>query len=107
VDALSGRVGKDGRNARYIGSLVADFHRNLLKGGVFLYPGDKKAPNGKLRLLYEASPLAFIAEQAGGGATDGRRPILDIVPDELHQRTPLVIGSRDDVELITRIVCQG
>jgi fructose-1,6-bisphosphatase I len=107
VDAMSGRVGKDGRNARYIGSLVADFHRNLLKGGVFLYPGDAKSPNGKLRLLYEAAPLAFIAEQAGGAATDGRQPILDIQPRELHQRTPLVIGSRDDVELVTRLVCQG
>ena len=104
VDMLSGRTGKDGKNARYIGSLVADFHRNLLKGGVFLYPGDTKAPRGKLRLLYEASPMAFIAEHADGAATDGRQPILDIVPDELHQRTPLIIGSRDDVEFVTRIV---
>jgi fructose-1,6-bisphosphatase I len=107
VDAMSGRVGKDGRNARYIGSLVADFHRNLLKGGVFMYPGDTKSPNGKLRLLYEASPMAFIAEHAGGAATDGRRPILDIVPGELHQRTPLVIGSKEDVEFVTRTVLQG
>ena len=85
------------RSSRYIGSLVADFHRNLLYGGLFLYPGSKKAPNGKLRVLYEAAPLAFIAERAGGLATDGRQRILDIVPTELHQRTPLYIGSPEDV----------
>jgi fructose-1,6-bisphosphatase I len=84
--------------ARYIGSLVADFHRNLLKGGVFLYPADTKNPKGKLRLMYEAIPLAFICEQAGGRAIDGKRNILDIVPDAIHQRTPLVIGSKRDVE---------
>jgi fructose-1,6-bisphosphatase I len=87
---------------RYIGSLVADFHRNLLYGGLFMYPADlkeAKAARGKLRLLYEANPLAFIAEQAGGAATDGERPILDIEPQDLHQRTPLYIGSRDDVAL--------
>lgn len=83
--------------ARYIGSLVADFHRNLLYGGVFLYPGSRQRPEGKLRLMYEAAPLAFIAEQAGGYASDGRGPILDVVPRELHQRTPLFIGSRDTV----------
>jgi fructose-1,6-bisphosphatase I len=86
-----------GKNSRYIGSLVADFHRNLLAGGIFLYPADSKNTNGKLRLLYECSPMAFIAEQASGSATDGTRRILDIVPTELHQRTPLVIGSREDV----------
>jgi len=85
-------------SARYIGSLVADFHRNLLYGGLYLYPGDLKNPSGKLRLLYEAAPLAFIAEQAGGAATDGKKRIMDIVPERLHQRTPLVIGSRRDVE---------
>lgn len=84
--------------ARYVGSLVADFHRTLLKGGVFAYPADSKSPNGKLRLLYEASPLAFIAEAAGGAASDGQQRILDIEPKELHQRTPLFIGSRDDIE---------
>jgi fructose-1,6-bisphosphatase I len=84
---------------RYVGSLVADFHRNLLGGGVFAYPGNRQHRRGKLRLLYEANPLAFIAEQAGGGATDGVDPVLDIVPTELHQRTPLFIGSADDVEL--------
>jgi len=91
-----------GKNARYIGSLVADFHRNLLAGGIFMYPADTKSPNGKLRLLYEASPLAFVAEQAGGAASDGTTPILDIEPQELHQRTPLVIGSRDDVAFVER-----
>ncbi len=90
-----------GKTARYIGSLVADFHRNLISGGVFLYPGDRKVPQGKLRLLYEAAPLAFIVEQAGGAATDGSRRILEIAPQELHQHTPLVIGSRSDVEFAT------
>jgi len=78
---------------RYIGSLVADFHRNLLKGGIFLYPG----PKGKLRLLYEAAPLAMVVEQAGGAATTGSERILDIEPTSLHQKVPLIIGSRDDV----------
>ena len=86
-----------GKNSRYIGSLVADFHRNLIAGGVFLYPADTKNTRGKLRLLYECSPMAFIAEQAEGSATDGVNRILDIVPTALHQRTPLVIGSREDV----------
>jgi fructose-1,6-bisphosphatase I len=85
-------------SARYIGSLVADFHRTLLKGGVFLYPPVRGYPNGKLRLLYEGNPLAFIAEQAGGMATDGRRRILDIQPEDIHQRTPLLLGSREEVE---------
>ncbi len=84
-------------SARYIGSLVADFHRNLLKGGIFLYPADSRSPRGKLRLLYEANPLAFLIEQGGGAASDGHRRILDIEPEELHQRTPLIIGSREDV----------
>lgn len=84
-------------STRYIGSLVADFHRNLLTGGVFIYPATEKHKNGKLRLMYEANPLAFICEQAGGRATDGQRRILDIKPDELHQRTPLYIGSTNDV----------
>src|SRR5256884_8521463 len=90
-----GRV--EAKNARYIGSLVADIHRNLMSGGVFLYPADAISPQGKLRLLYEAAPLAFVVEQAGGGATDGRRNILDIKPTALHQRTPLIIGSKQDV----------
>jgi len=92
------RIRKGGKTARYVGSLVADFHRNLLKGGIFLYPADSKNKNGKLRLLYEASPLSFIIEQAKGKGTNGRQPILDIVPDTLHQRVPLIIGSPEDVE---------
>jgi fructose-1,6-bisphosphatase I len=96
------KSGPTAKNARYIGSLVADFHRNLIAGGVFLYPGDSKSPRGKLRLLYEAAPLAFVAEQAGGSASDGRCPILDLEPTELHQRTPLVIGSREDVAFVER-----
>jgi fructose-1,6-bisphosphatase I len=88
------------KNSRYAGSLVADFHRNLIAGGIFLYPGDSKNPRGKLRLLYEASPMAYIAEQAEGSATDGLNRILDIVPEGLHQRTPLIIGSREDVGFV-------
>lgn len=84
-------------SSRYIGSLVADFHRNLLYGGIFLYPADKSHPDGKLRLLYEASPLAFIVEHAGGRASNGRQRILDILPVSLHQKTPLIIGSEEDV----------
>ena len=91
-----------GKNSRYIGALVADFHRNLVSGGIFLYPGETGRPQGKLRLCYEASPLAFVAEQAGGAATDGLNRILDIVPATLHQRTPLVIGSKRDVEFVAR-----
>jgi fructose-1,6-bisphosphatase I len=82
-------------STRYIGSLVADFHRNLLKGGIFIYPSTAKSPNGKLRLIYECNPLAWIIEQAGGKASDGYTRILDIQPSSLHQRTPLFIGSAD------------
>ncbi len=95
-----GQLKSEGYSARYIGALVADFHRNLLRGGIFAYPGDSKSPNGKLRLLYEAAPLSFVIEQAGGKATDGRQRILDIVPTELHQRTPLYIGSANEVDRI-------
>ena len=90
------------RSVRYVGSLVADFHRNLLGGGIFAYPANQQTPNGKLRLLYEANPLAFIVEQAGGLASDGAQSILDVQPTELHQRTPLYIGSRGDVEMAER-----
>ncbi|HQO51681.1 MAG TPA: class 1 fructose-bisphosphatase [Candidatus Woesebacteria bacterium] len=83
--------------ARYVGSLVADFHRNLLKGGIFLYPQDEKHPHGKLRLNCELNPLAFLAEQAGGMATDGKTNILDIQPTSLHQRSPVLIGSKNEV----------
>ena len=93
-------------SVRYVGSLVADFHRNLLGGGIFCYPENKKAPLGKLRLLYEASPLAFICEQAGGAASDGTRRILDVQPTELHQRVPLYIGSRRDVDLAVQTFAQ-
>jgi fructose-1,6-bisphosphatase I len=85
-------------SSRYIGSLVADFHRNLLYGGIFLYPADKKSPKGKLRVLYEANPLSFIVEHAGGAASNGQQRILDIQPADLHQRTPLIIGSYDAVK---------
>ncbi len=95
---------KRGYGSRYVGSLVADFHRNLLKGGVFLYPATPENPEGKLRLLYEAIPLAFLAEVAGGAATDGRTPILDLQPTELHQRVPLVIGGKAEVEEATALM---
>jgi fructose-1,6-bisphosphatase I len=87
-------------SSRYIGSLVADFHRTLIRGGVFIYPGTKKSPEGKLRLLYEANPLAFVAEQAGGVATDGQQRVLDKQPKSMHERTPLIIGSKDEVERV-------
>ncbi|MBV9084013.1 MAG: class 1 fructose-bisphosphatase [Acidobacteriaceae bacterium] len=98
------RNGECGRRytSRYIGSLVADFHRTLLKGGVFLYPPTKTHPQGKLRILYEANPLAFIAEQAGGMAVDGERNILEVEPTDIHQRTPFVVGSKEDVETFQR-----
>ncbi|MBN18455.1 MAG: fructose-bisphosphatase class I [Chloroflexi bacterium] len=83
---------------RYIGSLIADFHRNLLKGGVFIYPADIKSPNGKLRLMYEANPLAFVIQKAGGIGISGKKNILDICPESLHQRTPLILGNTDIVE---------
>jgi fructose-1,6-bisphosphatase I len=89
---------------RYVGTLVADFHRTLLYGGIFMYPGDKKNPEGKLRLLYEAAPLAYVVEKAGGRASDGFRNILDIEPTNLHQRTPLFIGSEEDVKLAEKFI---
>jgi fructose-1,6-bisphosphatase I len=109
VKALMRRYrGLDGEqramNVRYVGSLVADFHRNLLGGGVFCYPANKKSPKGKLRLLYEANPLAFIVEQAGGLASTGTKRVLDVMPSELHERTPLYIGSRRDVETAINIL---
>ncbi|MDB4286108.1 class 1 fructose-bisphosphatase [bacterium] len=85
-------------SSRYIGSMVADFHRNLLKGGIFMYPGTVKNPNGKLRLTFEANPMSFIAEQAGGYASDGRRRILEIDPDDLHQRVPIFVGNKEEVK---------
>jgi fructose-1,6-bisphosphatase I len=93
---------EEGYSARYIGSLVADFHRTLLKGGVFLYPPTKKQPGGKLRLLYEANPLAFIAEQAGGKASSGTQDVLQIEPEKIHQRTPFMVGSKTEMEAFER-----
>ena len=92
---------------RYVGSLVADFHRNLLKGGIFLYPGDPKSPEGKLRLQYEANPLGFIAEQAGGAAYSDKQRIMDIQPEHPHERTPLIIGNKDVVEQTMTIINKG
>lgn len=91
-------------SSRYIGSLVADFHRNLLKGGIYMYPPTSRAPEGKLRLLYEANPLAWIVEQAGGKASDGRSRILELQPSSLHQRTPLYIGSADMVDMVEHYI---
>ena len=107
IQHLKGPRNADGKgySLRYIGSLVSDFHRNLLRGGIFLYPAshkDPRHPTAKLRLLYEANPLGMIVEQAGGRASTGSQRILDIQPVELHQRVPLVIGSREDVELYER-----
>ena len=89
---------------RYVGSLVADAHRTLLKGGIFAYPADKKNPKGKLRLLYEANPMAYLFEQAGGAATNGVQRILEIVPEGLHDRTPLVLGSKRDVAMFRQFM---
>lgn len=93
--------------ARYIGSMVADFHRNLLKGGVFIYPPTSKSPKGKLRLLYECNPMAFVLEQAGGKATTGTQRVLDIVPNGLHDRSPLIMGSADMVDKVLEFMHQG
>ena len=94
-------------SSRYIGSLVADFHRNLLTGGIFIYPSTAKSPKGKLRLLYECNPLAFIIEQAGGKASNGQDRILELVPTSLHQRTPLFIGSSRMVTKAEECMCLG
>ncbi|MCT7962320.1 class 1 fructose-bisphosphatase [Laspinema sp. D1] len=94
----------EGYTARYSGALVGDFHRILHEGGVFMYPGTIKKPEGKLRLLYETAPLAFLIEQAGGLASTGTEEILDVVPDQLHTRTPVIIGSKDDVTLVKSFI---
>ena len=93
-------VKSEGYSGRYIGALVADFHRNLMKGGIYAYPGDKSSPGGKLRLLFECAPLAFVAEQAGGSASNGKTAIRDIEPSQLHHRTPMYIGNTDEVALL-------
>ena len=94
----------EGYTARYGGAMVGDIHRILVQGGVFLYPGTVKKPEGKLRLLYESAPLAFLIEQAGGRASTGNQEILDVVPEKLHQRTPLIIGSKEDVALVESFI---
>jgi len=89
---------------RYIGSMVADYHRNMIQGGVYMYPPTTKQPNGKLRLLFECNPLAFIAEQAGGKASNGEIAILDLMPTEIHQRTPIYIGSNEMVDKVEEML---
>jgi fructose-1,6-bisphosphatase I len=108
IDHMKDIDGSNGKafSSRYIGSLVADFHRNLLYGGIFMYPADSKSPNGKLRLLYEAAPLALICKEAGGRASDGVRDILDIEPEQLHQRTPLFIGSPGYVDMAESFIAE-
>jgi len=93
-----------GYTGRYSGALVGDIHRILMQGGVFLYPGTKKQPEGKLRLLYETAPLAMIIEQAGGNALTGTQRVMDVVPAKLHQRTPAILGSKDDVNLVKSFI---
>jgi fructose-1,6-bisphosphatase I len=109
VDHLKGADGSNSRpyTARYVGSMVADFHRTLVYGGIFMYPADRNNASGKLRLLYEAAPIAMLCEQAGGRATDGTRRILDIQPRELHERTPLFIGSQECVALAERFLAEA
>jgi fructose-1,6-bisphosphatase I len=94
-------------SARYIGSMVADIHRNLLYGGIFMYPADSRNPNGKLRLQYECNPMAFIVEQAGGRATNGKKRIMEIQPEKLHQRVPIFIGSEEDVKMVEKFIAQA
>lgn len=93
-------------SARYIGSMVADVHRTLLYGGIFAYPADKKSKNGKLRLLYECFPMAFIVEKAGGKASTGKMRILDINPTQIHERSPIILGSKKDVEDLEKLYMQ-
>jgi fructose-1,6-bisphosphatase I len=101
-DKLTGRP----YSSRYIGSMVADIHRNLLYGGIFMYPADSRHPDGKLRLMYECNPMAFIVEAAGGVAVDGTKRILEILPESLHQKTPIFIGSKDDVNMVMDFIAK-
>lgn len=94
-------------SSRYIGSMVADIHRNLLYGGIFMYPADSRSPSGKLRLQYECNPMAFIVEQAGGRATNGKQRILEIKPEKLHQRVPIFIGSEEDVKIVEKFMAEA
>src|SRR5580698_3160863 len=107
IEMLRSRGLQQEYSSRYIGSLVADFHRTLLKGGVFLYPPTLKQPKGKLRLLYEANPLAFIAEQAGGMAVNGPERIMELQPEQIHQRTALIVGSKREVEALQKAVLEA
>jgi len=96
----------EGYEERYIGSMVADVHRTLKYGGIFMYPATAEAPNGKLRVLYECMPMGYIMEQAGGLATDGEKPILDLVPKKLHERSPIFLGSKEDVEDVMAVIAK-
>jgi fructose-1,6-bisphosphatase I len=104
-ECLAGKTGPRGKdfNMRWVASMVADVHRILCRGGIFMYPWDQRDPDkpGKLRLMYEANPMAFLVEQAGGAATNGRERILDIEPGKLHERVSVVLGSRNEVERVT------
>ncbi len=106
TDLLAGKEGPRGKdfNMRWIASMVADVHRILTRGGIFIYPWDRKDPSkaGKLRLMYEANPMSFLVEQAGGASSNGRMRMLDIAPTQLHQRVPVFLGSKDEVETATR-----
>ncbi|MCU7496979.1 MAG: class 1 fructose-bisphosphatase [Ignavibacteria bacterium] len=93
-------------SSRYIGSMVADIHRNLLYGGIFMYPADSRNPNGKLRLLYECNPMAFIVESAGGMASDGKKRVLELMPESLHQRTPFFVGNKEDVQMVEKFIAE-
>jgi fructose-1,6-bisphosphatase I len=108
VDRLKGldEAGAKPFSHRYVGSMVADFHRTLLYGGLFMYPGDRKSPAGKLRLLYEAAPLAFVCEQAGGAGSDGSRRLMDIQPEALHERVPVYLGSSEYVALAEEMLAE-
>jgi fructose-1,6-bisphosphatase I len=94
-------------SSRYIGSMVADIHRNLLYGGIFMYPADSRNPNGKLRLQYECNPMAYIVEQAGGRASNGKQRIMEIKPEKLHQRVPIFIGSEEDVKIVEKFMAEA
>jgi fructose-1,6-bisphosphatase I len=103
------RAGVNGRSysSRFVGSMVADFHRTLLRGGVFIYPPTTDYPSGKLRLLYEANPVSFLAEQAGGGSSDGTQRLLDVQPTGIHQRTPLIVGGPVEMAEFERCMKEG
>jgi len=100
----SKKQGSNPYGGRYIGSMVADVHRTLKYGGIFMYPATAANPSGKLRVLYECMPMAYIMEQAGGLASDGQKPILDLVPKKLHERSPIFLGSREDVEDVLAVI---